>query len=116
MPSPFVWFDNIGANRAATTEFLKSAFGWVSNDIGTMTFLTNGDVEIPFAATCEAMDGVSGWVPYIEVDDLKLAVEDAGKHGARIIEENMEGPAGTATFIRDPGGAPLAIWKRAAGM
>ena len=116
MPSPFVWFDNIGAERAATTDFLKNAFGWAPKDIGPMTFLTADGAEMPFSATCDAMDGMSGWVPYLEVQDLPAAVENARKHGAEVIAEDMEGPAGVATFIRDPGGAPLAIWKRAPGM
>ena len=115
MPSPFVWFDNIGAERSATTEFLGKAFGWQPQDIGAMTFLAEDGAEMPFAATCDAMDQISGWVPYIEVDDLPAAVLDARAHGAEVIAENVKGPAGDATFIKDPGGAPLALWKRAPG-
>lgn len=116
MPSPFVWFDNLGAKRAETTDFLNKAFGWAPMDIGPMTFLTAAGQEKPFAATADAMESVSGWVPYLEVDDLAEAVENARSHGAEIIAENLDGPAGVATFIRDPGGAPLALWKRAEGM
>ncbi|MFY0680387.1 MAG: hypothetical protein JXR13_07425 [Thalassovita sp.] len=116
MPSPFVWFDNIGEKRSETTEFMTNAFGWAPKDIGPLTFLTQDGQDMPFAATADAMEGVSGWVPYIEVDDLSAAVENACKHGAEIIAENFKGPAGDASFIRDPGGAPLALWKRAPGM
>lgn len=116
MPSPFVWFDNIGGNRTATSTFLQNAFGWADNNIGPMTFLTAEGQDMPFAATTDAMDGVSGWVPYLEVDDLSAAVENARAHGAEIIAENLKGPAGDASFIRDPGGAPLALWKRAPGV
>ncbi|MVO15793.1 VOC family protein [Parasedimentitalea huanghaiensis] len=111
MPSPFVWFDNIGATRDETTDFLSKTFGWSANDIGPMTFLTD-EGELPFAATCDSMDGVSGWVPYIEVEDLEPAVANAVTNGAKIIAKNLIGPAGTATFMQDPGGAPLALWKR----
>lgn len=116
MPSPFVWFDNIGEKRGETTEFLQRAFGWAPNDIGPMTFMTAEGQEKPFAATTNAMEGVSGWVPYLEVDDLPAAVESARENGAQIIAENLKGPAGDASFIRDPGGAPMALWKRAPGM
>ena len=116
MSSPFVWFDNIGDNRPATTDFLQRAFGWAPKDIGPMTFLTADGQAQPFAATADAMEGVSGWVPYVEVDDLPAAVENARKHGAKVIAENLKGPAGDASFIRDPGGAPLALWKRGPGM
>ena len=116
MPSPFVWFDNIGGNRPATTKFLTDAFGWAPNDIGPMTFMTAQGKDKPFAATADAMEGVSGWVPYLEVDDLAAATENARLHGAEIIAENVKGPAGDASFVRDPGGAPLALWKRAPGI
>lgn len=116
MPSPFVWFDNIGEDRSATTTFMEDAFGWSPNDIGPMTFMTAGGEEKPFAATTDPMPGVHGWVPYLEVDDLPAAVENAKKHGAMIVAENLKGPAGDATFIRDPGGAPMALWKRAPGI
>ncbi len=111
MATPFVWFDNIGSRRDETTDFLARTFGWSVNDIGAMTFLTQGD-GMPFSATCDAMDGVDGWVPYVEVDDLESEVAKARRNGADIIAENVQGPAGIATFVRDPGGAPLAIWKR----
>ncbi len=110
MTAPFVWFDNLGPKRSATTAFLADTFGWKTNDIGPMTFLMNGDG--PFAATADAMEGVSGWVPYIEVEDLAAEVAKAETHGAEVLAAEVEGPAGVATFIRDPGGAALALWKR----
>ena len=116
MPNPFVWFDNIGSDRSKTTEFLSKTFDWKVNDIGPMTFLAQGDATPPFAATCGAVEGISGWVPYIEVDALSEAVSAAKANGAVVVAENLQGPAGVATFIADPGGAPLALWKRAEGM
>jgi len=115
MPAPFVWFDNITPERGRTADFLSKTFGWSAHDIGPMTFL-NADGKQPFAATCDSMDGLSGWVPYIEVEDLTAAVRNAQSNGAVIVAENLEGPAGIATFIRDPGGAPLALWKRGEAM
>lgn len=113
MPSPFVWFDNLGNNPSQTTSFLENTFGWAADDIGSMSFLTAGEQNKPFAATADALNGLTGWVPYIEVDDLAAAVENAKKHGADVVAENLQGPAGVASFIRDPGGAPMALWKRA---
>lgn len=115
MTAPFAWFDNVGSDRSKTTQFLSKTFGWASNDIGPMTFLSAGE-EVPFAATCDAMDGISGWVPYIEVCSLDEVVNAAKENGAEVVAENMNGPAGVATFVKDPGGAPLALWKRAEGM
>lgn len=115
MAQAFVWFDNIGSNRKKTTDFLSETFDWVPNDIGPMTFLTKSE-GMPFAAICDAMEGVSGWVPYVEVAALTEAVAKARENGATIIAENLQGPAGIATFITDPGGSPIALWKRGEGM
>ncbi|WP_341367860.1 hypothetical protein [Yoonia sp. BS5-3] len=115
MSTGFVWFDNIGSERAQTTAFLTKTFGWARNDIGLMTFLIKGEGQ-PFAATCDAMEGIRGWVPYVEIDMLADAVAVAQDNGATVLAENIQGPAGIATFITDPGGVPLALWKRAEGM
>lgn len=112
---PFVWFDNIGPERSATTKFLGEMFQWSVQDSGPMTFLTQEGQPMPFAATCDQMEHVAGWVPYIEVDDLAAQTQSAKDHGAEIIAEGLQGPAGTATFVKDPGGAVLALWKRGGG-
>ncbi|MEJ6392372.1 hypothetical protein V8J82_03840 [Gymnodinialimonas sp. 2305UL16-5] len=112
MPAPFVWFDNMTAQPQDTTHFLHAMFGWQREDIGAMTFLTEKAGATPFAATCHEMNGITGWVPYIEVEDLTAAVAIARRNGADVVAENVEGPAGNASFIRDPGGSPMALWKR----
>ncbi len=69
MTTPFAWFDNIGSDRSKTTDFLSKTFDWASNDIRLMTFLTKGE-------------GISGWVPYVEVHALPEAVAKAKANGA----------------------------------
>ncbi|MCR9136445.1 MAG: hypothetical protein NXI27_10655 [Alphaproteobacteria bacterium] len=113
MASPFVWFDVIGSDRSATSRFLADTFGWQQNNIGSMTLQADGD-HGPFAGICDAMDNVSGWIPYVEVDDLVDEARKAQSNGAVILAEQLDGPAGTATFIRDPGGSVMALWKRGA--
>lgn len=112
MPSPFVWFDNLNPARGETETFLQKTFGWSQQNIGPMTFQT-AEGDTPFAAVCDQMEDLTGWVPYVEVPDLSTATAQAEANGAEVIAANLEGPAGTATFLKDPGGAPLAIWKRA---
>ncbi|WP_170479979.1 VOC family protein [Ruegeria arenilitoris] len=94
---------------------MQQTFGWVPDDIGKMTFLTLNGQDKPFAAITDEMESVSGWVPFLEVDGLPVAVFDAKNRGASIIAEDLQGPAGVATFILDPGGATIALWKRASG-
>ncbi len=71
---------------------------------------------VKIAAACDAMPGVTGWVPYVEANDLATAVAEARSNGASILAESMEGLARVVTIVTDPGGAPLALWKRAEGV
>ncbi|WP_299555256.1 VOC family protein [uncultured Tateyamaria sp.] len=116
MAPPFVWFDNMTPTRQDTTDFLQEMFGWQPQDIGPMTFLTAEGADTPFAATCDMLKDIDGWVPYIEVDDLSAALARARRNGASVIAEDVRGPAGDASFIRDPGGSAMALWKRADGV
>ena len=69
----------------------------------------NGDQ--PWASVIEAGDATAGrWVPYVQVDDLDVAVEKAASLGATVVAGKSEGPAGTAVTIADPGGALVALW------
>jgi len=113
MSLPFVWFDNLNPARAETEQFLEKTFGWSQQNIGPMTFQT-AEREAPFAAVCDQMEDLTGWVPYVEVDDLQAETDRALANGATLIAKDLVGPAGTATFLRDPGGVALAIWKRGA--
>lgn len=111
MSLPFVWFDNLNPARSETETFFEKTFGWSQQNIGPMTFQT-ADGEMPFAAVCDLMEDLKGWVPYVEVDDLAAETEKAQANGATLIAAELEGPAGKATFLRDPGGSPIALWKR----
>ena len=112
MTIPFVWFDNLGPARAATTEFMSEMFGWTPGDMSSTTVLTAKGEEKPFAATCDALGQITGWVPYVEVTDLHAETQRARAAGGTVLIEDMDGPAGRATVVRDPGGAVLALWKR----
>lgn len=112
MQLPFIWFDNVSAQRQQTVQFLQDMFEWQPSDIGSMTLLTGEGADQPFAAVCDEMSGIVGWVPYVEVDDLQASVARASKSGASILFEDVKGPAGDASFIRDPGGSVMALWKR----
>ena len=52
-----------------------------------------------------------GWFPYVQVDDLDAATEKAKKLGATALQPATEGPAGTYTPIREPGGAVFALFQ-----
>jgi predicted enzyme related to lactoylglutathione lyase len=48
--------------------------------------------------------------PYVQVEDLDVAVDKAVSLGATVVAGKADGPAGTAVTIADPGGALVALW------
>lgn len=112
MSAPFVWFDNAGSNRNATADFLTALFGWKPQDVAPRVFLSEDGQDMPFALTCDTFEGISGWVPYVEVQDLDTETKKAADLGGQVIAEAVKGPAGMASFVKDPGGSVIALWTR----
>lgn len=115
MSSPFVWYDVTAATGDADTvrEFYGALLGWaIGPDTDPGPY--NGwimDGAQPWASVIEAGPATAGrWVPYVQVDDLDIAVDKAISLGATVVADKADGPAGTAVTIADPGGALLALW------
>jgi predicted enzyme related to lactoylglutathione lyase len=53
------------------------------------------------------------WIPFVAVDDVDAASQRAMSLGATLVREKCRGPAGEFAVVRDPGGAALALWKKA---
>lgn len=115
MSSPFVWFHNNGKDPQRTKAFLESLLAIQSSPgPGGMTMLTAGDA--PFAALGSEEDRYGDrdeWIPFVAVEDVDAATKRAVGLGASMVREKRRGPAGEFTVIRDPGGAALALWKKA---
>lgn len=115
MSSPFVWFHNNGKNTNKTKVFLESLLDFQSSEgPGGMTMLaaTAG----PFAALGSKEHRYGDrdeWIPFVAVEDVDAATKRAIELGASLVREKGRGPAGEFTVIRDPGGAALALWKKA---
>ncbi len=115
MSSPFVWFHNNGKKPSETKSFLESLLAFQSSaGPGGTTMLATGDG--PFAALASNEDRYGDrdeWIPFVPVDDVDAATKRAVGLGASLVREKSRGPAGEFTVIRDPGGAALALWKKA---
>jgi predicted enzyme related to lactoylglutathione lyase len=53
------------------------------------------------------------WIPFVMVDDVDSVTRRALSLGAALLQEKTRGPAGEFSVVRDPGGAALALWKKA---
>jgi predicted enzyme related to lactoylglutathione lyase len=115
MSSPFVWFHHNGKKPSETTRFLASLLDFQASDgPGGMTMLAAG--AGPFAALGSKDDRYGDrdeWIPFVAVEDVDEATKRAVALGGALIREKSRGPAGEFTVVRDPGGAALALWKKA---
>lgn len=115
MSSPFVWFHNNGQKPSETKQFLEAVLGVQSSaGPGGMTMLANGNA--PFAALGSKEDRYGDrdeWIPFVAVEDVDAATKRAVGLGASLVREKARGPAGEFSVVRDPGGAALALWKKA---
>jgi predicted enzyme related to lactoylglutathione lyase len=51
------------------------------------------------------------WLPYVEVDEVHRATERAREHGAAVLLEPREGPAGWRSVVATDVGGELAFWQ-----
>lgn len=115
MSSPFVWFHHNGRKPSESKKFFESLLTIQASDgPGGMTMLAAG--AGPFAALASQEDRYGDrdeWIPFVAVDDVDAATRLALSCGASLVREKSRGPAGEFTVVRDPGGAGLALWKKA---
>jgi uncharacterized protein len=112
MSNEFAWFHNGSEKPRDSVAFYEKLLGWKSSDGPPgMTMLARGGG--PFAAVMQQKGEVSGWVPYVQVEDVAAATKRAVKLGAELLEDQTRGPAGVYSILRDPGGAAVALWQKA---
>ena len=89
------------------TTFYCDLFGWTLK--GEDTFVLQGRT----VARMEHSKG--GWLPYLAVADLTVALEKATRSGAVTLDGPSDGPLGRSAVILDGGGAPLGLWQSGSG-
>ena len=93
MSEAFVWFHNDSAEPTRTREFYDQLLGWKpSEGPGGMTMFAGA--RGPFASLDAGRDARTGWVPYVEVDDVDAATKRALGLGATLVAAKRRGPAG----------------------
>jgi uncharacterized protein len=110
--SVFVWFHNNSDKPEEAKRFYEKLLGWKPSDGPAGMTMFAGE-KGPFAGLGARDAGTPGWLPYVEVEDVEGATKKAAKLGAEVIKEKTRGPAGDFSVIRDPGGAAIALWKKA---
>lgn len=113
MEHPFVWFDLRTDDPALSRAFYEKLLGWEVSDVPV------GNAEVPMiggglprASIISDDTDHRGWFPYVQVDELVVATSRALELGAITLQAPTEGPAGTYTPIREPGGAVFALFQQ----
>jgi predicted enzyme related to lactoylglutathione lyase len=51
------------------------------------------------------------WLPYVEVDEIGAATDQARALGANVMLERREGPAGWRSVVATPAAGEIALWQ-----
>ena len=118
MANPFVHVELNTPDPEKAKTFYAKLFDWKLADVpnpsspnGTYTMIevgagTGGGImeQIP--------NGPSGWLAYVQVDDIHAATQKAETLGGRVMKDVTEVVGmGWFSFIQDPTGAILGLWK-----
>ena len=117
MPNPFVHIELASTDVAKAKEFYGALFDWKLEDMqmgpgGTYTMIRVGE-GTGGGIMRQLMPGApSGWVPYVQVDDVRAATAKARSLKAKIYRDVTEIPGvGVFAIIGDPTGAMVGLWQ-----
>jgi predicted enzyme related to lactoylglutathione lyase len=100
-------------NLARACDFYAHVCGWRTDRIqtggGSYLSLALGEGVGGGIVECETSHPV--WLPYLEVAEIRAATERARGHGAAVLLEPREGPAGWRSVIAAPEGGEVAFWQ-----
>ena len=115
------WVDLAASDVEAAKDFYTGLFGWQWSGGPSPEGFTYWGAQLEgegVAALYErpaqmAEQGMpSSWFTYIAADDLDASTKRAAELGATVMMEPKDVPgAGRMSFIVDPAGAPLGMWK-----
>ena len=117
MNQPFVHMELNTTDVPAAKSFYTALFGWPTEDMdmgpaGTYVLFKPGSGPGGGMMKHPVPGAPSLWLPYIGVDDIHSASEEAHKLGARILSGIKEVPnRGLFNILEDPTGAAFAIWQ-----
>ena len=120
-PGSFCWAELGTTDAEGAKQFYTELFGWSFFDSElapgmTYTLLQLDGKEIaalyPLRNEQRAHNVPSKWLPYISVENVDLAADQARSLGGLVLTEPLDAhEAGRLAVIQDPAGATFALWK-----
>jgi predicted enzyme related to lactoylglutathione lyase len=116
MSNPFVHMELTTPDLAISKEFYTKLFNWTITDNAMgdgMNYSTFKPSEGPGGGMF-TMPGVPNmWLPYVGVEDINKATEQAKSLGATVVRGPQEVPnMGWFTVLSDPNGTAIALWQQ----
>ncbi len=116
VPGRFDWHELMTTDTAKAFDFYRRLFGWEKTSEmdmgGGNTYLMYGKNR-PYGGIFNRMPDMAGvppfWLCYVNVKDLKKAIDTATKGGGKLQRRPMEVPGGTIAILADPQGAAFAV-------
>lgn len=118
MPNPFVHVELNTPDPAKAKTFYSKLFSWQLDDMPNPATPDHAYTMIKVGSGTgggimkQVPGGPTGWLAYVEVDDIQAATKKATSLGAKIMKDVTEVKGmGWFSFIQDPTGAVLGLWK-----
>jgi predicted enzyme related to lactoylglutathione lyase len=114
MPNPFAHIELTTDDLKAAQKFYSKIFGWKLTEMPGMnyTMIDVGPGGVGGGMQAKPMDSApTGWMPYVQVDDVKATVAKAVKAGATAMLPYQEiGEMGSIGVFADPSGSVIGVW------
>ena len=115
----FGWYELMTSDTHAAGKFYSDVVGWTTNEMsspeaGTYTTFNLGSVGM---AGMLKMEGHSGWIGYISVDDVDAHVEKIVEAGGKLLRPAVDIPQMLRfAVMSDPQGAAIVVFTSHPGM
>jgi predicted enzyme related to lactoylglutathione lyase len=113
----FVHLELNSPDAKKAKDFYAGMFGWEITDMDmgpAGIYSTFKPADGPGGGMFSINDAPTGWLPYIGVDDIKVATAKARELGAKVEVDSHEIPhVGWMTVMNDPTGCRVAIFQPA---
>ncbi|MCB0826390.1 MAG: hypothetical protein KDC26_09390 [Armatimonadetes bacterium] len=116
-PGTFGWYEHHSDDAKSVRDFYSKIFPYKMEatdmeDHEDYTAMVGDQAIFGMIQSYPGMEGSSGWMPYIVVENCEKSMNDAIEAGADLIvpREEAEG-YGSFCVVRDPWGALLAIFE-----
>jgi uncharacterized protein len=110
MKHPVMWFEVLGKNGEALTNFYGTLFGWsFGGDTTKYGLVENGSRGIP-GGIGESYPGTRQWVTfYVETPDVAASLAEAERLGGRVVMPRTTQPGVTIGVFEDPEGHAIGL-------